>query len=249
MLSFTCFGKMQGNFRYPKEDGGLPAWFDAMEKKVMKGADFKSVHLMRPNFTVNCVSAENVGQWKEVMPAVYRASEFSDGLMTDKKDVALAMANADCPAAIIYDEGAERLALLHCGFKCLVQSDGGIGIFEEFFSKYGFNKGTVKVRMAFGIGPCCYGIDTLPSLHGNALVEQLPLAIAERGPRVGKPSIDLFGLMRMQLRKIGLHEHQLESFMMPKCTACHQVNDNRAFHSNVYDGPDGGRNLVLAWMH
>jgi len=249
VLSFTCFGKMQGNFRYPKEDGGLPAWFDAMEKKVMKGADFKSVHLMRPNFTVNCVSAENVGQWKEVMPAVYRASEFSDGLMTDKKDVALAMANADCPAAIIYDEGAEQLALLHCGFKCLVQPDGGIGIFEEFFSKYGFNKGTVKVRMAFGIGPCCYGIDTLPTLHANARVDRLPVSSAVHGPRQGKQSIDLFELMRLQLMSLGLEDRQIVRFNMPQCTACANVGGEPQYYSNVYGGPDGGRNLVLAWMH
>lgn len=249
MLSYMCLGKTHGNFRYPNSADGMLAWFDVMERKVLGGSGFESVRLMRPNFTTLCLRAESEAEWTQVMPRVFRAREFSDGIVTDSQKVALAMANADCPAAIVYDEGSQRLGLLHCGFKCLIQPDGAVGIFEEFFAKHGFKKNSIKIRMAYGIGPCCYGMDSLPLLHGNALVKSLPLSTASSGPRAGKESINLFTLMALQLKRLGMREHQIERIAQPRCTACHELGGRAQYHSNVYDGPDGGRNLVVAWMH
>jgi copper oxidase (laccase) domain-containing protein len=238
---------MQGNFRVPKKAEEMPAWQELMRKSVIGGHSFDRVHLMRPNFTTQCLSVVSDG-WNELMPSVFQSSELSDGLVTSQSNVALGMTNGDCPAAIVYDEDEHRLALLHCGLKCLVQPDSGIGIFEVFFKRHEFNRKTVKVRIGYGIDSCCYGLDWLPDVHRNTLVKKLPTSGATKGPETGKVSIDLFALMRSQLLALGLQSHQIIRETKPPCTACAEINGELAYHSNLYDRASSGRNLVLAWM-
>lgn len=247
MLFHTIYGRPQGNFRVPKKDEDMPAWRETMQKSVINGHAFARVHLMRPDFTTRCVSVVSSG-WTELMPSVFQSGEVCDGLMTSQSNVALGMANGDCPAVIVYDEDAHKLALLHGGLKCLIQKDGGIGIIQTFFDSHGFDRRTVKVRLAYGIGPCCYGLDWLPECHANALVKQFPTAVATTGPERGKKSIDLFELIRLQLRELGLQGNQILRETRPFCTACAKIGDGPAYHSNLYDRKLAGRNLVLAWM-
>lgn len=247
MLFHTIYGKAQGNFRVPKKDEDMPAWCEAMQKSVIKTHAFERVCIMRPNFTTQCVFAAVDGS-TELMPSVFQPSELCDGLITSQSNVALGMTNGDCPAAIIYDEDEHQLALLHCGLKCLVQPDGGLGIFQTFFERHEFNRKTVKVRLAYGISACCYGLNWLPECHVNALVGQFPTAVATCGPEVGKKSIDLFSLMRSQLLELGLKHSQILRETKPLCTACATINGESAYHSNLYSRESSGRNLVLAWM-
>ncbi len=247
MLFHTIYGKTQGNFRVPKKAEEMPVWQELMQKSVITGHTFDRMHLMRPNFTTQCLSVASAG-WKELMPKVFQSEECSDGVMTNQSNVALGMTNGDCPAAIVYDEDEHRLALLHCGLKCLVQPDGGLGILQTFFERHEFNGKTVKVRLAYGIGPCCYGLDWLPECHINALISQFPTAAATNGPAVGKKSIDLFSLMRSQLLELGLKHSQILRETKPLCTACATINGEPAYHSNLYNRESVGRNLVLAWM-
>ncbi len=247
MLFHTIYGRLQGNFRVPKKDEDMPAWRAAIQKSVIKGHAFDRVHFMRPDFTTRCVSVASPG-WTELMPSVFQSSEACDGLMTSQSNVALCMANGDCPAIIVYDEDSHKIGLLHGGLKCLVQKDGGIGILQAFFDSHGFDRGTVKVRLAYGIGPCCYGLDFLPECHANALVKQFPTAVATTGPEKGKRSIDLFELMRLQLRELGLQGSQILRETKPLCTACAKLCNGPAFHSNLYDRQSAGRNIVLVWM-
>lgn len=247
MLFHTVYGRLHGDFCVPKaaEDGGV--WREAMQKTVIIPHAFERVHIMRPNFTTQCVAATKDGS-EELMSSVFRPNEVCDGLMTSQSNVALGVTNGDCPVVIVYDQDEQRLALLHCGFKCLVQPDGGIGIFESFFQRHEFNRKTVRVRLAYGIDFCCYGLNWLPELHSNALVSKLPTGVATTGPEKGKFSIDLFALMRSQLLELGLQNSQILRETKPLCTACAQINGEPAFHSNLYNRSSKARNLVLAWM-
>lgn len=247
MLFTAIYGRAQGNFRVPKKDEDVSAWRESMQKSVIEGHSFARVHLMRPDFTTRCVSVVSSG-WTELMPSVFQSSEVCDGLMTSQSNVALAMANGDCPAIIVYDEDEHQIGLLHGGLKCLVQNDGGIGIMQAFFKLHGFNRRTVRVRLGYGIGSCCYGLNRLPECHANALVKKFPTAMATNGPEVGKTSIDIFELMRLQLIELGLQNHQIVRLKIPQCTACAKLGDLPAFHSNLYNRESAGRNLVLVWM-
>ena len=225
----------------------MSEWQALMRKSVLDTHTFERIYIMRPNFTTHCVPALADG-CEELMPSVFRPNEVCDGLMTSQSNVALGVTNGDCPAAIVYDEDAHMLGLLHCGFKCLVQKDGTIGIFEAFFNQHGFDRKTVRVRIGYGIDVCCYGLDWLPDVHENALVGTLPTSIATTGPEAGKRSIDLFALMRSQLLELGLQNSQILRETKPPCTACAKLGNGPAFHSNLYDRKSSGRNLVLAWM-
>lgn len=88
MLFHAIYGKTQGNFRVPKKDEEMPAWREVMQKTVIEGHAFDRVHLMRPNFTTQCVSMTSAG-WNELMPSVFQSEECSDGLMTGQSNVAL----------------------------------------------------------------------------------------------------------------------------------------------------------------
>ncbi|MDO8582408.1 MAG: laccase domain-containing protein [bacterium] len=225
----------------------MDLWRQAMQKTVIVPHTFERVHIMRPNFTTQCIIASQDGS-EELMSSVFRPNEICDGLCTDESFVVLGLTNGDCPAAIVYDQDAHKLALLHCGLKSLVQKDGGIGIFQAFFESHDFDRRTVKVRLVYGIGPCCYGLDWLPECHKNALVKEFPTAVATEGPEKTKQSIDLFALMRSQLLELGLQNSQILRETKPLCTACAKINGESAFHSNLYDRSSKKRNLVLAWM-
>ncbi len=247
ILYHAIYGKLQGNFRTPTDPASVALWQEAMQSHVLDTHGFERVCLMRPAFTTRIVHVGEDG-WTQEMPTVFRTIEPADGIITNRVNVALGMANGDCPAAIVHDESSGILALLHCGLKCLVPPNGERGILESFFASDICAKENVVVHCVYGIGPCCYGLDTLPECGKNALVKSFPVGIATHGPRKGKQSINLFVLMREQLKHLGLKDRQILRKLMPSCTACKTRHGTVEYHSNVYDAPNDGRNLVLAWM-
>ena len=79
--------------------------------------------------------------------------ERSDGLWTDVAGRALMLVTADClPVALAAGEGARRLAVLHVGWRGLLE-----GIVENGVDALG-GGGSVHAAIGPGIGPCCYEV-------------------------------------------------------------------------------------------
>jgi len=82
--------------------------------------------------------------------------EGADGLLTDRKGFFIGMATADCLPIIFYDQKKEIIAVIHAGYKGILQ-----GIIEETigkFSEQGSDNKDIFVGIGPGIGVCCYNV-------------------------------------------------------------------------------------------
>jgi YfiH family protein len=71
-----------------------------------------------------------------------------DALITDKKDLSLAILTADCAPILIYDEGKEMIAAIHAGWK---------GAYKDIIKRvvnFMIKKGCLPKNITAAIGPC-----------------------------------------------------------------------------------------------
>ncbi|MBI2482349.1 MAG: laccase domain-containing protein [Candidatus Vogelbacteria bacterium] len=151
---------------------------------------------------------------------VWKTAELADGLITTDSNVAIAIANADCPVGVLYHRSKQWLCLLHLGLKCLLISPN---ILEQAVAKAPVSSLVeLQFEFGFGIGSCCFGYN---SDHEHlAKVRQIcPVAsngAVQRGPRQGQPSINL-PLLISQLARRHLRGGTCRVIQGgSQCTAC-----------------------------
>ena len=146
---------------------------------------------------IACVTAENAHQ-----------TFVCDALFTQEKSVALAVTFADCQAAIFYDPIQQALAVVHAGWKGLVQK-----IYEKavhFMEKKAKSR-PQDIRVAIGpsLGPC----------HAQMLHYKRELP-KEMWPFMVKPwHFDFWAIAKKQLLSLGILPSHLE--VSNQCTVCH----------------------------
>lgn len=154
--------------------------------------------------------------------AVYQKA---DALITDKKNVPIAIVTADCVPIFIYAGQRSVIAIIHAGWKGLRD-----GIITETLGRM---QAVFQVRpeyLAVGIGPairaCCYEVRC-------DLLHQFPADF--RFARAEKHYLDLVAIAISQLRDSGVH---LSNIIDPKrCTAC----ESDLFSSYRTEGVEAGR--------
>lgn len=150
-----------------------------------------------------------------------------DGLITDKKGIAVGMVTADCLPIILADSKSEIVGVIHAGYRGILG-----GVIENMIDKLvnkGLNLKTILVGIGPGIGVCCY--DVTPAR----------LALFEK--KYGK-SVDFFqnkkSKIYLDLKKIvetifqnqGISKEHIQT--LPLCTSC----DNDQFFSYRKDLPE-----------
>lgn len=175
-----------------------------------------------------------------------------DGIVTTNRNCALAYFVADCHLGIIFDPDPDHpwLALLHLGMANLLHDETVIAKAVELSGR---SVSKLHLAFGFGIGPCCYGLPSghprLSGLHRlySIAVDSGEKRKVEQGPRVGQVAIDLAAAI-MQVG-LGMKFREIEPHFEIKCSAHlgRQNGSAGAFHSNVYQQPDGGkaRNLFM----
>lgn len=147
-----------------------------------------------------------------------------DGLWTDERDLPLLKLTADClPVALARTDGTPGLALLHAGWRGLLE-----GVIESGVDALGDG---LAAAIGPGIGPCCY----------------------EVGPDVADPYRSRFGDIAFNGRNLDLwsvaerllHAAGVTSvWRVDLCTAC---NPDR-FFSHRRDGAVTGRQGVIGYV-
>ncbi len=254
------FGKADGNFRaYPSNhrfaaDPYVPLRAARDALSVEKGFNIENIMRLGCVMGTNILNADDPEAWQQTeLYSVWSPKAPADGAVTYRSKTAIVLPNGDCPAIVIWDLTRRLTALLHGGLGALVPKDGSPGIIERFVDEYEISPG-MYVMASYGIGPCCYGLDDLPKCTPNALVKKWPKGGATIGPRAGKISIDLFRLIELQCRQLGLKDHQIcvrnETLA---CTACKKTTEGEFMYwSNSRAGSkeyqaDEGRNLVYVF--
>jgi polyphenol oxidase len=148
-----------------------------------------------------------------------------DGLWTEEVELPLLKLTADClPIAIVRTNGVPALALLHAGWRGLLEGVVGAGVAA-------LAPGKLAAVIGPGVGPCCY----------------------EVGAEVADPYRARFGSTAFQGRKLDLWtsaerllcEAGVTSVeRVDRCTAC----DPEHFFSHRRDGAMTGRQGVIGYV-
>lgn len=152
-----------------------------------------------------------------------------DGLVTRRKDLALAVVTADCVPVLL--AGERIVAAVHAGWRGIAQS-----ILPEAVKRLNERStGPVTAWIGPAIGPCCYEVGDDVAGKVCAVSSQ---DVAITGPR-GRPHLDLAQAARIQLKRSGT----VRVSTVGVCTRC---NENHLW-SYRREGPGAGRNIAAIW--
>jgi len=138
--------------------------------------------------------------------------QFSDGLITAHKKVALVVKTADCVPILVYDPERNVVGVLHAGWRGTL---GGIllGIVESMKEAFGSNPLDILVAIGPSIGPCCYEVkDDVSSLF---IKGGLATCILNRN---GKMYLDIPDAGRVLFEKAGVLPNHIDCIKV--CSRC-----------------------------
>ena len=122
----------------------------------------------------------------------------TDGFITDKKGVPVAILTADCLPVFIYDPKLPAVALLHAGWRSTEKNIAaeGVSALEERF-------GSLPQRLFVGFGPsigsCCFEV-------GKNFKSNFPFGVVTMG---GRNFMDIALINRQQLTNCGVKEENI----------------------------------------
>jgi YfiH family protein len=147
----------------------------------------------------------------------------ADALVTDKKDVLVAVRTADCLPVFIWDPVNEAMGVVHAGWKS-THKEIVLKTCEIMAARYKSDYKNLSIAFGPSIRSCCYEVSTEFRNH-------FPGAVTERG---GQLFMDLIKANRDQLTSLGIHRDQI--FDSRVCTVC-----TPGYFSYRRDGAKAGR--------
>jgi hypothetical protein len=154
-----------------------------------------------------------------------------DALITDKKNLALAIFTADCLPIFLLAPQQPAIALVHCGWR---SSKYNLVAKTIKMMQENFNIRPQDLRVAFGpaIKECCYEVgEELRDFFAGDLME-----------RNGRHYLDLSGINKKQILSLGVKETNI--FDSKICTSCR----NQEFFSFRLEGKGCGRMMSVAML-
>jgi hypothetical protein len=138
-----------------------------------------------------------------------------DGLVTNRREVALVTFYADCVPVFLYDSSKEVISLVHSGWRSTVKEISREAI-TVMKGAYGCNPGDIEAAVGPSIGSCCYevGEDTYKEFE-----ERLPWALEHfKQTGAGKWKVSLQGIINHTLKDCGVAGENIS--MSNLCTRC-----------------------------
>jgi len=159
---------------------------------------------------IHSTNIETVSPSKEELLKI----EDTDGVITNKSNVALTIKTADCLPIIFSDKKNGLIGISHQGWRGSLKQM--VKKMIDKMVKYGGSKNEITVAIGPGIGQCCYDIDDdryfrfLEELDGYS---EKVISIWH-----GKKHLNLTMLNYLQLIDSGIKKENIDSF--PFCTFC-----------------------------
>lgn len=144
-----------------------------------------------------------------------RDYDSADALVTNEKNLPLAVFSADCGTVLLHDRESGCIGAVHAGWRGCAG-----GIVEETVQALVRLYGARPERMTAALGPCigqcCFETDgDVPEAMRAALGVDAEPYLERRG---GKYHVDLLGLNRQWLLRAGLSPEHIDASGL--CTAC-----------------------------
>ncbi len=155
----------------------------------------------------------------------------TDGFITDRKNLPIAIFTADCPSMFIYDPSLPAIALLHCGWRSsrLRIASKAVRLMQKEFNSKPKN---LYVGFGSGIRGCCYQVsEDFSSYFTEGLIR-----------KGGQLYLDLTEANAWELLACGLRKENI--YPPQACTFCH----NDEFFSFRKEGFTCGRMLSVMML-
>lgn len=155
----------------------------------------------------------------------------TDGLITDKRNLPLAVFTADCLSVFLYDPKTAAIGLIHAGWR---SSREKITAKTIELMKEQFNTKAKDLYIGFGpsIRICCYEVK-------KEFTDLFPHELTERG---GHNYLDLVRINKQQVLDLGVKDERI--FDSGICTSC----QNEEFFSYRKEGSNCGRIISVIML-
>ena len=169
--------------------------------------------------------------------------EDTDGIITNKKEIALITTSADCISLLLYDPVKKAIGSIHSGWKGTLK---GIIVkaIEKMKNEYKSNPEDIICCICPSIRQCCFEVDEdVKDLFYNKYkdlknIDEI-IKLGDKKEDKQKYYIDTVKINIELLKNIGLKEKNIIDSNI--CTMCH----SKEFHSYRADGKDFGVNGAI----
>lgn len=210
VCSTKCWGNMAVNGETSASTENFGKLLEALKIKSTR------VAIMRPLHSDKIVIVNN----KSLLTTGFAKIE-GDALITDKANIALGLAAADCLPVFIHDSRNEIIALVHAGREGLKQQIL-LKVFKKMSNQFGSNPEDVKIFFGPAIRDCCYRFSIEDA---NNLLPHNLLSAAATGFRQSlnngqaeSVAVCLTIWAKYQLKDV--NRHPIPTNVSPYCTCC-----------------------------
>jgi polyphenol oxidase len=140
-------------------------------------------------------------------PTGFPQAMDADAAVTDRKDIALMVKQADCQGVILYDPVPKVVALVHCGWRGNTLNILG-SVVETMSSAFPCRSERILAAIGPSLGPCCAEFITYREIFPQGF----------RDFMVRENYFDLWQTSRHQLLEAGLSDENIE--IAEVCTSC-----------------------------
>ncbi len=157
----------------------------------------------------------------------------ADAMVTSVQNICLMVLVADCVPIILFDVKKKIIGVVHAGWKGTVLriAQKMVTLLKE---KFGSSGEDILVGIGPSIGPCCYIVDRETIFRTNSVLKEENEIVFHKRHN-GKGYFDLWTTNKLQLKKMGIPEKNIEIAGM--CTFC----NNALFYSHRKEGGTTGR--------
>ena len=226
---YTMKSNNQLNFQIRDRD-----FFNQSCNKIYKCLELKNPLVVRPYQT----HTDNVKVVRNI-----EKLEDTDGIITNKKEIALITTSADCISLLLYDPVKKAIGSIHSGWKGTLK---GIIVkaIEKMKNEYKSNPEDIICCICPSIRQCCFEVDEdVKDLFYNKYKELKNIdeiiKLGDKKEDKQKYYIDTVKINIELLKNIGLKEENIIDSNI--CTMCH----SKEFHSYRTDGKDFGVNGAI----
>ena len=226
---YTMKSNNQLNFQIRNRD-----FFNQSCNKIYKCLELKNPLVVRPYQT----HTDNVKVVRKI-----EKLEDTDGIITNKKEIALITTSADCISLLLYDPVKKAIGSIHSGWKGTLK---GIIVkaIEKMKNEYKSNPEDIICCICPSIRQCCFEVDEdVKDLFYNKYKELKNIdeiiKLGDKKEDKQKYYIDTVKINIELLKNIGLKEKNIIDSNI--CTMCH----SKEFHSYRADGKDFGVNGAI----
>lgn len=205
-------------------------------KKIQKDLNYNFEKIIKPNqnHTNNVKIVEDNN--------LYETFDNVDGLITNKKNIALVTSLADCQGILLYDKENKVIGNIHSGWKGTLNKiiENAINLMLNNFNTKPEN---LEVYITPSILKCCFEVDedvkelfinTFKDININNLI-----TLGEIKNNKQKYFIDTVEINKRLMINLGLKKENI--FESNICTKC----NNEKMHSHRFEGELSGRNIAL----